>query len=60
VQTLAQKNELVKKYEEEIKLLKSSKEKFVSTTKSLKPPSKSKLKSASTKSETISGKAGKK
>jgi alpha-amylase len=60
VQTLAQKDELVKKYEEEIKSLKSAKEKFVSTTKSLKPPSKSKSKAAVTKKETISGKAGKK
>ncbi len=60
VQTLAQKDELVKKYEEEIKKLKSSKEKFVSTTKSLKPPSKGKSKSSTTKKETISGKTGKK
>jgi alpha-amylase len=60
VQTLAQKDELVKKYEEEIKLLKSAKEKFVTTTKSLKPPSKRKSGTAVTKKETISGKAGKK
>jgi len=60
VQTLAQKDELVKKYEEEIKALKSAKEKFVTTTKSLKPPSKRKSGTAVTKKETISGKAGKK
>jgi alpha-amylase len=60
VQTLAQKNELVKKYEEEIRLLKSAKEKFVTTSKSLKPPTKSKSKPAPIKKETISGKAGKK
>jgi len=50
----------MKKYEEEIKLLKSSKAKFVTTTKSLKPPSKSKTRTAVTKKKTISGKAGKK
>jgi alpha-amylase len=60
VQTLAQKDELVKKYEEEIRLLKSAKEKSVTTTKSLRPPSKSKSKATPTKKETISGKAGKK
>jgi alpha-amylase len=60
VQTLAKKDELVKKYEAEIQLLKSAKQKSVSAAKSVKPPSKSKSKTVVTKKETISGKAGKK